>query len=791
MAPIIEVIELDSDDDTNAPSRAPWETPEVEEFFDALNHGDADLHDPQNMNPGLAPAPDVPYGFARPFPHGHDGTLEPPLPRIGERFSGHHVSISSHDSSSGLPRDQSANTISSDYDLCLIEILELFPDISHDHVKHLYDSELQGSGHNRTQTLLLQHLIDKILDSGKYPKERDRLKELKRKRYLDSDEEELAELQNAQNGDTGYAFDVYASTAKMVLQEDFVNVPSRFIDLKFKENGQYIKTFQALELADREWEANPNPTYQRLKHPRKPSRTPQDIELHIDNMAAQGYGVAELKREIAAARRQRQKTEVKQQAKKAKDAAEQAKDKEYRDKGDVMDCSICWDSTPTYKVIACNSEKTSHFTCFGCINDHAKSCIGDQKWELLCPDTSGCQASFSRSERKRALSAKTLETLDRIQQQSELLQASMADLSRCPFCDFAAICPPIEVDWEFRCGNPQCERISCRRCDKDTHAPKTCKEAREDQGLDERHAIEEARSAAVIKKCSCGRPIVKLAGCNKVKCYCGRTICDFCGEDLTQSGYNHFAGEGGLQNILGGKCPLYDDSAKRNDQNAKAAEEKAKKKIRAENPNLSEADLEIKFKDEVQGSPHGPFPGGMGFPGRHHGPLPPLPPRVAAGPLNHEYPMFPQNGPGLGYGPHMVGPPVGPRMYPQNGPYDPHVIGPPMPHGPPINPMAHGRGAPLMDQLGGIPRHYPHGAPVQPHGRTHDHHHRPPPNEDRRAAPVHHRRHAVRAGEWPEAFDFVGQHLDGNANGTRHRREERHGTTGKAAGPGSTRKEKR
>lgn len=157
-----------------------------------------------------------------------------------------------------------------------------------------------------------------------------------------------------------------------------------------------------------------------------------------------------------------------------------------------MDCSICWDSTPTYKVIACNNEKTSHFTCFGCINDHAKSCIGDQKWELLCPDTSGCQASFRRSERKRALSAKILETLDRIQQQSELTQASMADLSRCPFCDFAAICPPIEVDWEFRCGNPQCERITCRKCEKDTHAPKTCKEAREDQGLDERHAIEEA-----------------------------------------------------------------------------------------------------------------------------------------------------------------------------------------------------------------------------------------------------------------------------------------------------------
>ncbi|KAL8828722.1 MAG: hypothetical protein Q9191_002430, partial [Dirinaria sp. TL-2023a] len=494
MARNIEVIDLDSDDDDdmNTQPRAPWETPEAEEFFDALDQGDPSLQNQENINPGLAPAVDMLYGFPRPFHHENNGILEPPLSPMGERFLGHHVSISSDDSNVELARDQGANNVSPDYNSCLVDILELFPDISHDHVKQLYDSELQGSGPNRTQTSVVQHLIDQILDSGKYPKEKDRLKELKRKRYLDSDEEEMAELQNAQSGDTGYGLSYYSDTAKTVLQEDFVNIPARFIDLKFKESGQYIKTYQVLELAEREWEANPNPPYQRLKHPRKPSRTLEEIEHQIDTMAAQGYGLAELKREIAAARRQRQKTEVKQQAKKAKDAAERAKDKEYRDKGDVMDCAICWDSTPTYKVIACNSEKASHFTCFGCINDHAKSCIGDQKWELLCPDTSGCQASFSRLEKKRALSAKIVETLDRIQQQSELTQAGMADLSRCPFCDFAAICPPIEVDWEFRCGNSECGRISCRRCEKDTHAPKTCKEARADQGLDERHAIEEA-----------------------------------------------------------------------------------------------------------------------------------------------------------------------------------------------------------------------------------------------------------------------------------------------------------
>ena len=213
MARSIEVIDLESDDDTNTPQRAPWETPEVGAFFNEPNQENPDLHNPQAMDPGLTPAPDIPYDFARAFPHEHDGIFERPLPRIGERLSGQHVSISNGNSNIGLLSDQGPKPIPPDYDSCLIEILELFPDISHDHVKHLYDSETQGSGPHRTQTLLVQYLIDKILDSGKYPKEKDRLKELKRKRYLDSDEEEWAKLQSAEIGDTGYDISCYASTA--------------------------------------------------------------------------------------------------------------------------------------------------------------------------------------------------------------------------------------------------------------------------------------------------------------------------------------------------------------------------------------------------------------------------------------------------------------------------------------------------------------------------------------------------------------------------------------------------
>ena len=98
----------------------------------------------------------------------------------------------------------------------------------------------------------------------------------------------------------------------MVLMDDFPNIPVPFITIKFSENEwHFFKTYQSLESADREWEATKNPPYQRLKRPRKQSHlsTADELNQQIDHMAhnPNGYGIAELKREIAAARRERKK----------------------------------------------------------------------------------------------------------------------------------------------------------------------------------------------------------------------------------------------------------------------------------------------------------------------------------------------------------------------------------------------------------------------------------------------------------------------------------------------------
>ncbi len=92
------------------------------------------------------------------------------------------------------------------YQTCFNGVVEVFPDISHDHVQQLYDARLEDAETLQVPLLsttpenVSQEIIMKILDGGgKYPKEKDRIKELKRKRSmkLNSDDEEAARWREA------------------------------------------------------------------------------------------------------------------------------------------------------------------------------------------------------------------------------------------------------------------------------------------------------------------------------------------------------------------------------------------------------------------------------------------------------------------------------------------------------------------------------------------------------------------------------------------------------------------
>ena len=77
------------------------------------------------------------------------------------------------------------------YDQCLRKVQEVFPDVSIDYVKNLYDRHPPKTP-SPDAIPISEEIISQILDSANYPKERDRQNELKRKR-ADSDEERAAQ----------------------------------------------------------------------------------------------------------------------------------------------------------------------------------------------------------------------------------------------------------------------------------------------------------------------------------------------------------------------------------------------------------------------------------------------------------------------------------------------------------------------------------------------------------------------------------------------------------------------
>lgn len=92
---------------------------------------------------------------------------------------------------------------------------------------------------------------------------------------------------------------------------------------------------------------------------------------------------------------------------------------------------------------------------------------------ITCMDLSGCEAPFPESELGRALSDKTFSLYHRLKQAKELELAAIEGLESCPSCPYSAI---IENPDEklFRCMNEICGQVTCRKCRRKEHIPKTC-----------------------------------------------------------------------------------------------------------------------------------------------------------------------------------------------------------------------------------------------------------------------------------------------------------------------------
>lgn len=65
----------------------------------------------------------------------------------------------------------------------------------------------------------------------------------------------------------------------------------------------------------------------------------------------------------------------------------------------------------------------------------------------------------------------------------------------------------------FHCMNEECMKITCRKCQKPDHLPKTCEEYAGDQKTDAFHKVEEAMTEALLKRCpQCQTAVLKESG---------------------------------------------------------------------------------------------------------------------------------------------------------------------------------------------------------------------------------------------------------------------------------------
>lgn len=188
--------------------------------------------------------------------------------------------------------------------------------------------------------------------------------------------------------------------------------------------------------------------------------------------------------------------------------------------------------------------------------------------------------------------------LERNEQEAVLRMAGIENLASCPFCPYAAEYPPIEVNKDFECKMPDCEKISCRLCNLESHIPKSCEEFAKENGLSIRREIEEAMTAALIRKCNkCETPFIKDEGCNKMTCTrpgCRNIQCYVCSKSC---GYDHFDDRSRGGKV--GNCPLFENAEQRHDQEVKEAERIALAKVRAENPGYTDDDLRVKVSENV------------------------------------------------------------------------------------------------------------------------------------------------------------------------------------------------
>ncbi|PLN77033.1 hypothetical protein BDW42DRAFT_177563 [Aspergillus taichungensis] len=534
-----------------------YPTPTKQETFEHIDH---QIHHPSQNTPTStkqqAPGSDATWSIFGTF----------------DNIVAQTVDLTQDSIQDGIPNSKNqADSALQDENRLLSQILEIFPDIKLTHVAALLQEAMTNSNHENKSSLKAR-VIERILEESNYPKQQKHKKEAPEASSIQDD----TRWEREQHHDR-----TYIAIASEILMRTFPFVPLPYLRHTMKTGRSFFSVYVELSSFEQSTTSRNRP-YTRLVRGRKVDDHANDLLKGVgippeisDGFLKELQAAQNRSRRDADAFRKREKEEI----------AERRNEEEHIRTKNLVECQCCYLDVPLNRAIHCEGT-TIHFFCFGCIRKNVKTQIGLMKYQVQCIDTSGCEAGFARSTLEDVIGPSLTKKLDSLQQEDEVRRAGLKGLESCPFCEFKAVCAPVEVDREFRCQNPACEEVSCRLCKANSHIPQTCAEAAKEKGIPERRLVEEAMSEALIRQCpNCKVNIVKESGCNKMICSkCSHVMCYICRQDITRVQYNHFG-----QGL--GSCPTHDQVHNADEQAVNQAEKRTIDKLIADNPNLTREEL--------------------------------------------------------------------------------------------------------------------------------------------------------------------------------------------------------
>ncbi|EMC91635.1 hypothetical protein BAUCODRAFT_299630 [Baudoinia panamericana UAMH 10762] len=546
-------------------------------------------------NGNLLPANELPFDFFDAIVHPGQAPLLPDNPPVRGQLmviNGEEVFIPDEEAPRPYTAPPAAPPKDAPFtvDTCLQRVLEIFPDISHDYVHELYN-EFDASDEYEVLpgSARLDNIIENLLSNLDYPRYAKGKQAVRKRKRGDSIDETNANRWTVESRELAPSF--LKGSIQAMLKAEYPDIPVRFINDTLARDKHFYQAYITLAIS-RDSNDPARPTFSR-------GRPPKNHELASADVIAANCGWPTLTEELVAARKRAAVLRAERAAEDAMKTSEQENLRHAMEQGETAECQACFEELPMNRQIHCDGA-VAHFTCYECLETYIKTEIGDARCNVLC--TAGCGSGFAPGQLNQLGNPQLLKKLADLEQEKAIRDAGLDDLEECPFCDFKAIMPPIDEDFEFRCANPECEKVSCRRCKSISHIPASCEQHAKDNKLSSRHKIEEAMTAALVRSCNkCKKQFIKEYGCNKMTCpSCMNIQCYVCSE--TVQNYDHFDQQHNplVDRPAPERCPLYDNVEERHEREVREAEEAARKALLEANPNLTEQDVEINVSDAVK-----------------------------------------------------------------------------------------------------------------------------------------------------------------------------------------------